>query len=198
MKSLVKKILDFFFEILLPPFLYNIDKHFLNRLKEAWGKAALISVKNKGKDIRIHGKIRIISPHKLTLGDYVRIGGDSFFFCTGGLTIGSNSQISRNVTIYTANHNYLSPVVPYNNEYIEKSVTIGESVWIGMGVKILPGVKIGDGAIIGMGTIITKDVPPGHIVVNSLEQKTIGERNLSQFYYSNNSQNWFGKKYPRH
>lgn len=80
------------------------------------------------------------------------------------MTIGDNTHISRNLTLYSYNHNYEGCALPYDNTTIEKSVVIGRNVWIGMDVKIAPGVTIGDGAIIGLGTVVSKDVPPLAIV----------------------------------
>ncbi|WP_396041696.1 hypothetical protein [Aeromicrobium sp. UC242_57] len=38
-------------------------------------------------------------------------------------------------------------------------------MWIGRGALVLPGVTIGKGSVIGSQAIVTKDVPPGSIVV---------------------------------
>ena len=83
-----------------------------------------------------------------------------------GLTIGDNCHISRNVTIYTAQHRYESTALPYDDAYLYSPVTIGKIVWIGMNVSILPGVRIGDGAIVGMGAIVSRNVGDREIVGN--------------------------------
>jgi acetyltransferase-like isoleucine patch superfamily enzyme len=50
----------------------------------------------------------------------------------------------------------------------EKTLTtIGNRVVIGMNAIILPGITIGDDSIIAAGAIVTKDVPPGSLVVGS-------------------------------
>lgn len=117
----------------------------------------------------------------LCIGDNCAIGENYFFHAKGGITIGDSTILSRNVTIYSANHNYNSNIaIPYDNTYVKKEVVIGSGVWIGMGVYILPGVTIGDGAILGMGSIITKDVGDGEIVVSS-QQRTLKERNMIKF-----------------
>ena len=38
-------------------------------------------------------------------------------------------------------------------------------MWIGRGACILAGVTIGRGAVIGANSVVTRDVPPGKIVV---------------------------------
>lgn len=157
-----------------------------------YGRYWVKNIQKKGEDLRIHGPITILGQDYLEIGDYVRIGYGCFFCCLGGLKIGSNTQISRNVCIYTANHNYNAKAIPYDDTYLRKSVEIGSSVWIGMNVCITPGVKIGDGAIIGMGAVVASDVPPGAIVVGA-KTRIIGGRDLDAFNEATLSSNLFGK-----
>ena len=42
---------------------------------------------------------------------------------------------------------------------------IGRDVTVGMGSNILDGLEVGDGATVGAGAVVTKDVPPGVVVV---------------------------------
>lgn len=44
---------------------------------------------------------------------------------------------------------------------------IGDGVYLGAGAKILGGVRIGRGATVGANAVVTKDVPPGAIVVGA-------------------------------
>jgi serine O-acetyltransferase len=45
------------------------------------------------------------------------------------------------------------------------SPNIEDGVYIGAGAKILGGVRVGRGATVGANAVVTKDVPPGAIVV---------------------------------
>lgn len=172
--------------------LYN--KYFLSKIEQQKTKLILESIKNKGIKCQIKWNSKIYDREQLILGDYVNIGENAHLFCKGGLKIGNNTQISRNVIIYTANHNIESSYIPYDASYIEKPVEIGESVWIGINVMITPGVKIGDGAVIGMGTVISKNVPAGAIVVGA-EQRIVKYRNMNKFDYNNKLKNWYGIEY---
>lgn len=195
MKSLIRKAVDFFFYRILPVFFSFYERHLMYRIHMAWGAASLRAVRNKGTNVKALGYARILSPDKLRLGDHVRIGTGCYFLCRGGLTIGKNSQLSRNITIYTANHQVKGTAIPYDDTYVEKPVTIGASVWIGMGVQILPGVTIGDGAIIGMGTVVSKDVPAGAVVVGAA-QRIVNQRDMNTFHEADQQGRWFGKLYP--
>ena len=117
-----------------------------------------------GVGVRIHGQFRISAPEQVRLGNNVHINANAFIRAEGGLTIGDNTHVSRNLTLYTVNHDYEGRRLPYDEELIAKPVQIGRNVWIGMNVSIAPGVTIGDGAVIAMGAVIARDVAPLTIV----------------------------------
>jgi maltose O-acetyltransferase len=119
-----------------------------------------------GKGVRIYGRFRVTSPQHLYLGDNVHINDNAFIRAEGGLKIGDHTHISRNVVIYTMNHEYEGTRLPYDEHKVLKSVEIGRNVWIGMNVAIVPGVTIGDGAIVGMGSVVTHDLPPLAVIGN--------------------------------
>lgn len=112
-----------------------------------------------GRGVRIYGPLRLSAPQKIHLGDNVHINAGAFIRAEGGLKIGDNTHISRNLVLYTMNHDYQGQRLPYDEGKILKPVEIGRNVWIGMNVVIAPGVTIGDGAIIGMGSVVAQDVP---------------------------------------
>ncbi len=135
-----------------------------------------LSLGTFGTGSRINGKITVLKPKAVLIGNNVHIGSGAFLDGRGGLIVGDNAHFSREVTIYTTNHNHEGENLPYDHTYIGKEVIIGKNVWIGMHVRITPGVTIGDGAIIGMGAVISKNVKEGEIVVTGV-QRTIGKRN---------------------
>lgn len=73
------------------------------------------------------------------------------------ITIGENSVVGYNSTILC--HEFLV------HEYRTGEVIIGRDVMIGANSTILPGVIIGDGAVVGAGALVSRDVPPGVMVV---------------------------------
>lgn len=46
-------------------------------------------------------------------------------------------------------------------------ITVGDYATIGTNATVLPRLHIGDGAMIGAGAVVTKDVPPGAVVVGN-------------------------------
>ena len=127
-------------------------------------RAALREFAEVGKGVGIWGRITVIAPHGVHLGDNVHIGANAHIRADGGLWIGDNTHISRNVVIYTANHDHRGSRLPYDEAQVHRPVRIGRNVWIGMNVCIAPGSVIGEGAIVGMGTVVHGEVPPLAII----------------------------------
>lgn len=141
----------------------------------------LKKIKLKGNGIKFNGQVVITNPRYLNIGNNVHIGENAYLDTRGGITIGDNSHISRNLVIYTSNHDFRGEIVPYSHDIIPRSVVIKENVWIGMNVVIVPGVTIGKGAIIGMGTVVTSDVKDFEIIGNQ-KHRVIGNRSEDEYY----------------
>lgn len=154
---------------------------FLNKYYEVHYKYLKMMMKRCGKGVKFHGKIVITNPMKVEMGDNVHIAENAYIRSDGGLKIGNNTHISRNIVLYTVNHNYEGERLPYDEKLIEKKVEIGSNVWIGMNVKIIPGITIGEGVIIGMGTVVSRDVPP-LAIVGSAPQRIIKYRDEKKYY----------------
>lgn len=133
-----------------------------------------------GAGVRIHGRLWLTGADGLRIGSNVHINTGAFLRAEGGLTIGDNTHISRNLVVYTINHDYHGERLPYDQNQLTKPVSIGRNVWIGMNVCIVPGVTIGEGAIIGMGTVVARDVPP-LTVVGSAPQSVLKERDVEHY-----------------
>jgi len=126
--------------------------------------------------LHLEGHITVIYGERLTLGQNVHIGADAYINCKGGVTIGDNTILSRNITIYSYDHNFKNPrSLPFDDEVILKPVHIGRYVWIGMNVTIAPGTQIGDGAVVGMGVVASGNIPENAIVVSD-KARIIGYR----------------------
>lgn len=137
-------------------------------------------MKTCGTGVCFNGHIRVTGCEFIEIGDNVHIGDNAFIRGEGGLTIGENTHISRNLTLYTINHNYLGACLPYDEDMITKPVRIGRNVWIGMNVCIVPGTTIGEGAIVGMGTVVFGNVPP-LAIVGAPSWQQIGERDKDHY-----------------
>ncbi len=156
----------------------SIEKKFQNwRLKEQ--NKYLNKKANTNNVIRFGYNVRIADIEKIKFGKNVFIGEGAFIRARGGLEIGNNVVISRNVLIYTISHNYLGECLPYDNTVIGKKVVIEDNVWIGMNVVIAPGTYIEEGAVIGIGARIFGRIPKGAIVGSN--RKIIKYRDLEKY-----------------
>ena len=105
-------------------------------------------------------------------GKNITIGNDVYinFGCTildcGQVTIGNNTLLGPNVSIYSANHS-LDSAERIAGALIPEPITIGNRVWIGGGSTILSGVVIGDDTVIGAGSVVTHDIPSGVVAAGN-------------------------------
>ncbi len=134
----------------------------------------------RGREIKVGRQCMIAADSfihgPLTLGDEVAINhGCSIDGGRHGITIGNQTRIANNVTIYAFNHG-MAPETPiYQQASNSKGVVIGEDVWIGAQAGIVDGVTIGSHAVVGMGAVVTKDVADYAIVAGN-PAKVIGDR----------------------
>ena len=105
-------------------------------------------------------------------GKNITLGNDLYinFGCTlldcGQITIGNNTLLGPNVSMYSANHS-LDAQERIDGALIPEPITIGNRVWIGGGSTILSGVTIGDDSVIGAGSVVTKDIPAGVVAAGN-------------------------------
>ena len=98
--------------------------------------------------------------YNIRIGKNVLVGRNCAIVDCCDVTIGDNTIIGPNVSIYTAT----LPTDPKRRGGAKgtqygKPVVIEEDVFIGANVVILPGVRIGKGTTIGAGSLVTKVSP---------------------------------------
>ena len=116
----------------------------------------------------------------VTVGDYCNFNGMQVLG-GGRVHFGDYFHSGKECMIITQNHNYEGEMIPYDNTYIYKNVTIAECVWFGNRVIVTGNVTIGEGAIIAAGSVVCKDVPPLAIVGGN-PAKVIKFRDKEHYY----------------
>ena len=112
----------------------------------------------------------------LVVGKNSAIGPYGYVGCSGKIVIGENVMLGPKCSLFGENHVFSDSSVPIKVQGVKKiGINIGDDCWIGSNCIILDGVTIGKGCVTGAGTLITKDVPPGRIVMDK-RNKTIQER----------------------
>jgi acetyltransferase-like isoleucine patch superfamily enzyme len=130
-----------------------------------------------GKGCVIRRGVYLGSPNELELGDGSFIGRASLY-CTGGIRIGKNVNVSDGAVIITAKHDVNSP--KFEAKY--EPITIEDWAWITTNAIVLAGVTIGEGAVVAAGAVVTKDVP-AYSIVGGNPAKVIGERKKQPLEY---------------
>jgi acetyltransferase-like isoleucine patch superfamily enzyme len=116
---------------------------------------------------------------RVSLGDDVVVGRGSLV--ENDTTIGAFTRIQADayITAYSTleEHVFIAPcVVTTNDNYMGrtekrlallKGPTIRRGARVGGGAILCPGIEIGAEAFVGAGAVVTKDVPPGVVVVGS-------------------------------
>jgi len=131
-----------------------------------------------GNNCVIRRGVYLASPNELEIGDGTFIGRASMY-CTGGVKIGKNVNISDGVVVITAKHNVYSPEF----EAIYEPITIEDYAWLATNCIILAGVRIGQASVVAAGAVVTKDVAP-YSIVGGNPAEVIGERPKIQYSYT--------------
>lgn len=117
-----------------------------------------------------HG-FQVRSARNLKIGARSSIGDGAILDARGGLTLGEDVNVSTQVMIWTAQHDWKSS----DFAYVDAPVYIGNRAWIGPRSVILPGAVIGEGAVIAAGSIVRGTIPP-LTLVGGVPAKHIADR----------------------
>ena len=139
-----------------------------------------------GKDVVIYSGVIFRKPSNIIIGNGTIIGDRCELDGRGGLVIGSNCNISSDVRIWTAQHDYNSS----SFDYVKKNVIIGERCWISSNCIILPGSIVQDGVVVAAGAVLTKSTE-AYSVYAGIPAKRIIDRASNLTYSFNGSHDWF-------
>lgn len=111
-------------------------------------------------DTGYHGWVR--------LGADVSIGPGCELRGFGGLTLEDGALLAGGCFLAPGHHRFDEPGVPVTEQDVEEDpIRIGAGAWLGAGVFVGGGVDVGDHAVVGAGSVVTRDVPPGAVVVGA-------------------------------
>ncbi len=156
-------------------------KPLLKKFERSDDEKRLLEIPFKGVGLRVNKSANITVPHQLVVGSNVKIYAGTFLETEGGISIGDNACIGRNVSIYTLDLNYEGVRLPYDKRLLTRPVFIGRNVVVEESARIMPGCTIGEGAIICLGAVVTSDVPPLAKVAGN-PAVIIGRREETHYY----------------
>ncbi len=123
-----------------------------------------------GRNVRIWNFAYVGS--KSQIGDNVKIG--SLAHIDYGVRIGDNTRIEGSAYIpplsRIGKNVFIGPAAVLTNDPYPPSrrligIVIEDGAVIGGGAMIKAGVRIGRGSVVAMGAVVTRDVPPGKVVM---------------------------------
>ena len=123
-----------------------------------------------GTGARVSPFATFLNPERIALGRNVRIGDRCCLWAGHGsarIVIGDDVMLGPEVMINCAVYRFDDGAPVWRQRMDEADIVIGDDVWIATRVQIMPGVTVGAGAVLGAGSIVTKDVPPGAVVVGA-------------------------------
>jgi acetyltransferase-like isoleucine patch superfamily enzyme len=84
------------------------------------------------------------------------------------ITIEDEVVISFRVTVVVHDDaRRMDAILPGQADGTVAPVTLRRGCYLGAGCIVLPGVTVGERAVVGAGAVVTRDVPPGKVVVGS-------------------------------
>jgi acetyltransferase-like isoleucine patch superfamily enzyme len=104
----------------------------------------------------VYGRFQVRAARHLRIGDRANIGEGSILDARGGLEIGADTNLSSQVHIWTAQHDWNSS----DFGYVRGRVSIGARCWLGPRVTVLPGTTIGDGVVVAAGAVVRGELAP--------------------------------------
>jgi acetyltransferase-like isoleucine patch superfamily enzyme len=119
----------------------------------------------------------VFRPDLIAIGDDTHIHFGCLLDGRRVLRIGSHTQVSFFVRIFTLQHDLDDPGYKTRGA----PVIIGDRVVVNTGAIILPGVTIGDGAVVAAGAVVVHDVP-AFAIVGGVPAKLLRWRNRGLDY----------------
>ena len=124
-----------------------------------------------GRNVTIKPNVRIKYPWRLTVGDHVWIGQDSWIDNLGEVRVGSHVCISQRAYLCCGGHDHRVR----GFDLVVGDITLEDGSWVGAGATVLGGVTLGTNAIAAAGSVVTEDVAPATIV-GGVPARVIAER----------------------
>ncbi len=100
-------------------------------------------------------------------GEGCFIGAHSVIYAAGGVDLGANVGLGPHTLITSHRHAFGSGQGQHMAENVFQPVRIGDNAVLNMGATVLSGVTIGAGSVVGAQATVTRDVPPGVLVMGT-------------------------------
>ena len=136
------------------------DNDLVNKIRGLLYKPLL---KRCGKNLRVAPQARILRPEKLSVGNNVYIGFNSYIG-EGSVSIEDNVLVGNFVSITASNHKKVNGSF-HGGGYEDMGIVIRKNAWIGAHVSLLAGCEIGEGSVVGAGAVVNKKMKANCLIV---------------------------------
>jgi putative colanic acid biosynthesis acetyltransferase WcaF len=109
-----------------------------------------------GQQVRIKPDVRVKFPWRLSVGDYVWIGENTWLDNLAPITIESHVCLSQDVYLCTGNHDWSDP----DFKLIPAAIHIEQGSWLAARAVVGPGVTVGFGAVLSLGSVTGRSLQP--------------------------------------
>lgn len=109
-----------------------------------------------GQQVRIKPGVRVKFPWRLSVGDYVWIGENTWLDNVALIAIESHVCLSQDVYLCTGNHDWSHP----NFKLIPAAIHIEQGSWLAARAVVGPGVTVGQGAVLCLGSVTGRSLQP--------------------------------------
>jgi putative colanic acid biosynthesis acetyltransferase WcaF len=127
-----------------------------------------------GQCVRIKPGVRVKFPWRLSVGNFVWIGEDTWIDNLASVVIADHVCISQGVYLCTGNHDWHDP----NFKLITAPIQIEKSAWIAAKSVIGPGVTVGEGVVLTLGGVTGKSLEPMTIYAGNPAQPVRKRKNI--------------------
>ena len=109
-----------------------------------------------GQQVFVKPGVRVKFPWRLSVGDYVWIGENTWLDNVAKISISSHVCLSQDVYLCTGNHDWSHP----DFQLIPAEIHIEEGSWLAARAVIGPGVTVGQGAVLCLGSVTGRSLQP--------------------------------------
>jgi len=109
-----------------------------------------------GRQVRVKPGVRVKFPWRLTVGDHVWIGENTWLDNLAPIVLESHVCLSQGVYLCTGNHDWSHP----DFKLVTAPICIEQGCWIAARAVIGPDVTVGQGAVLTLGSVTGRSLQP--------------------------------------